>query len=82
MPGGTRRRSCLVIVALPVIFGIATPACAWGRLGHRVISRLAEPRLTPAAKAGVAALLAEGETLSSARRAFVRNVVASCHRLA
>src|SRR6516165_8381525 len=37
------------------------PAHAWGRLGHRVISRLAEQRLTYKAKAGITALLPEGE---------------------
>src|SRR5580658_7460012 len=44
----------------------ATPAWAWGRLGHRVISRLAEKHMTPAAKAGVAALLEPGESLADA----------------
>jgi nuclease S1 len=44
----------------------ATPVWAWGRLGHRVISRLAEKHMTPAAKAGVAALLEPGESLADA----------------
>ena len=44
----------------------ATPAYAWGRLGHRVISRLAEKQLTPAAKAAIAELLEPGESLADA----------------
>src|SRR5262249_19692614 len=40
--------------------------CAWGRLGHRVISRTAEQRLTPKAKAAIAALLEEGESIADA----------------
>ena len=36
------------------------------RPGHRVISRLAEKHMTPAAKAGVAALLEPGELLADA----------------
>jgi len=41
-------------------------ACAWGRLGHRVIARLAEKHMTPDAKAAVAALLEPGESLADA----------------
>jgi hypothetical protein len=43
-----------------------TPAWAWGQLGHRVISRIAEKHLTPQAKAAVAALLEPGESLADA----------------
>jgi hypothetical protein len=42
------------------------PRLGLGRLGHRVISRLAEMQLTPQAKAGVAALLEPGESLADA----------------
>jgi hypothetical protein len=42
------------------------PALAWGRLGHRVISRLAELHLTPQAKAAIAELLEPGESLADA----------------
>jgi hypothetical protein len=38
----------------------ATPAWARGRLGHRVISRLAEKWLTPTAMAAIAELLEPG----------------------
>jgi hypothetical protein len=44
----------------------APPAWGWGRLGHRVISRLAEKHMTPQAKAAVAALLEPGESLGDA----------------
>jgi len=37
-----------------------------GRLGHRVISKLAEKKLTPKAKAAIAALLDEGESIADA----------------
>jgi hypothetical protein len=67
MPGRTRCRSWFV-VALTLLTALqsATPACAWGRLGHRVISRLAEKHTTLAAKAGIAALLEPGESLADA----------------
>jgi hypothetical protein len=38
-----------LLIAMP-----AVPAWAWGRLGHRVIARLAEPHISPAAKAAIA----------------------------
>jgi hypothetical protein len=44
----------------------ATPAWAWGRIGHRVIARLAERHMTPEAKAAVAAILEPGESLANA----------------
>jgi hypothetical protein len=44
----------------------ATPAWAWGHLGHRVISHLAEKQLTPRAKAAIAELLEPGEPLADA----------------
>ncbi len=54
-----------LIVALLVTLQ-ATPCWAWGRLGHRVISRLADKHMVPTAKAGVAALLEPGESLADA----------------
>jgi nuclease S1 len=62
----TRRFAFTFVIALLTAFHVATPAWAWGRLGHRVISRLAEKRLTPAAKAAIAALLEPGESLADA----------------
>jgi hypothetical protein len=38
---------------------------AWGRLGHRVISRLAEQHLSDNAKAGIKALLGEVDSIAS-----------------
>jgi hypothetical protein len=52
--------------ALLVTFQLGSPAWAWGRLGHRVISRIAENQLTPKAKAAIAALLPEGECIADA----------------
>jgi hypothetical protein len=43
---------------------MAGPAWGWGRLGHRVAGRIAEERLTPAAKAAVRGLLEPGESLA------------------
>jgi nuclease S1 len=44
----------------------SSPAWAWGRIGHRVVARLAEKRLTPKAKAELAKLLAPGESIANA----------------
>jgi hypothetical protein len=44
----------------------STEVFGWGRIGHRVISRFAEERLTGKAKAGIAALLPLGESLADA----------------
>jgi nuclease S1 len=52
------------ILTIAVALYTATPAWAWGRLGHRVISRLAEKQLTPQAKAAIAELLEPGESLA------------------
>jgi nuclease S1 len=67
MPSRPPRHSWFAF-ALTVLVALqaATPAWAWGRLGHRVISLLAEQHMTPAAKAGVATLLEAGEPLADA----------------
>jgi nuclease S1 len=65
----TRRtgRSWLMLAgALLGILGSTPPTWAWGRLGHRVIARLAEKQLTPNAKAAVVELLMPGESLADA----------------
>ena len=61
-------RHSLFVLALTLLIALytPTPAWAWGRLGHRVISRLAEKNLNPKAKAAIAALLDEGESLADA----------------
>jgi nuclease S1 len=67
MPVRTFRRSPLVVALTVLVFlQTAPPACAWGRLGHRVISRLAEKQLTATAKAAIAELLEPGESLADA----------------
>jgi hypothetical protein len=54
------------LLTLLVTHQTATPAWAWGRLGHRVIARLAEKHMTPEAKAAVAAPLEPGESMAGA----------------
>jgi hypothetical protein len=62
-----RRRSCFVVaVTLLLALQPAAPVWAWGRLGHRVISRVAEKKLNPKAKLAIAALLEPGESLADA----------------
>jgi nuclease S1 len=56
----------LAFVALAVATVAPTAAFGWGRLGHRASARLTERLLSPAARAGVAAILEPGETLISA----------------
>src|SRR3978361_2270120 len=40
---------------------VTIPAWCWGRAGHRVVAMIAEPRLSPDARARVAALLFNGQ---------------------
>ncbi len=58
---GRRRGRTLLVAALPLLisFQMSAPLWAWGRLGHRVISRIAENKLNPKAKAAIAELLDE-----------------------
>jgi hypothetical protein len=63
---GVIRSWVLRAATLLAILGAATPAWAWGRIGHRVIARLAEKQLTPQAKAAIVKLLAPGESLADA----------------
>lgn len=44
---------------IALLLATATPALAWGPLGHRIVARLAEAQLTPQARAQVARLLQE-----------------------
>jgi len=55
------------LLASMLLFAIASPAFAWGRLGHRLVADLAQDELTPNARAQVDALLAgePGATLAS-----------------
>ena len=56
-------RQIVALVAASVLV-ISFDAWAWGRDGHQVIANLAQSRLSPAARKGVAALL-HGATLAS-----------------
>jgi hypothetical protein len=63
----TRRSTWLVsLLTLLLILETATPAWAWGTLGHRLIARVAEKHLTPEAKAAIAAILEPNESLADA----------------
>lgn len=63
----TRARARIIIpIIASLIVVTATPAWAWGPLGHRAAARLAERHLTPQARAAVRELLEPGETLAEA----------------
>ena len=67
--GGMKRSVRLKTLRVVLATTLATsmmigPAHAWGRLGHRVAGKIAEARLTPAAKSAVSALLEPGETIA------------------
>lgn len=51
-------RHAAALAATLVLVVMATPAAAWGRLGHRLVGHLAADELSPAARAEVDRLLA------------------------
>lgn len=55
----------MVVYGLLGLLVLAPPAFGWGKEGHRLIAHLAMQHLNGKAKAGVAQLLAQGETLDS-----------------
>jgi hypothetical protein len=61
-----QRRWLTFVAAAATLIHASPSAQAWGRLGHCVISRLAEKQLTPAAKSAIAELLEPGESLADA----------------
>jgi nuclease S1 len=66
---GVRRSFWVLLTAVGfacLLLGLARPALAWGRVGHRAAARLAESRLSPKAKAIVRDLLEPGESLADA----------------
>ena len=58
-----KARFCAAVVLL-VASMRPSPALAWGRIGHRVAARMAESRLTPAARDAVHAILGPGVSLA------------------
>ena len=58
-------RPLFVRPALVLTLALALPAVAqaWGPHGHRIVARVAQDRLTPAARAAVRELLHEGDTM-------------------
>lgn len=59
-----RRARRTLGVAILAWAAMAGPAMAWGSVGHRVAGRIAEARLTPAARAAIRDLLEPGESLA------------------
>jgi hypothetical protein len=65
---GRRHGRSFFVIALALLLLVQMPApiWAWGRIDHRITSRLAEKRLNPNVKATIAALLEEGESIADA----------------
>ena len=65
---GRRHGRSFFVIALALLLLVQMPApiWAWGRIDHRITSRLAEKRLNPNVKATIAALLEEGESIAEA----------------
>jgi nuclease S1 len=60
------QRAVAIALAILLSHQSASRAWAWGRVGHRVIAKLAERHLTERAKAEIKALLEPGESLADA----------------
>ena len=54
-------------ILIPFLFSFlpATPASAWGPVGHETVAYIAQDNLTPAAKAQITAILDQGDDLAS-----------------
>ena len=50
-------------ISLGLVLALASPSFGWGARGHRVATKIAESRLTPAAAKAVHELLLDGDTL-------------------
>jgi hypothetical protein len=59
------RTRLVPLLAVAAVLGPAPASLAWGPRAHRVATRVAEARLTPAARSAVRALLHEGDNLVS-----------------
>lgn len=57
------RRPAWLLIVSGVVMLVGRSASAWGPHGHRIATRIAEARLTPAARAAVRELLHPGDTL-------------------
>jgi hypothetical protein len=64
--GNARSPWPAIVWAVLIFVGATGEAFAWSRLGHRVISMLAERQFNPKAKAAIAALLEEDESIADA----------------
>lgn len=62
-PLRTARLLAVLFFSIAFVGFAPAPALAWGDVGHRIVARLAERRLTPKARAAVRALL-DGQSLS------------------
>jgi nuclease S1 len=51
--------------AVLAVLAVCPCSLAWGPVGHRLVARIADTQLTPAARAKIAAILAPGETIVS-----------------
>jgi nuclease S1 len=65
-PQARRHLAATLLAMSLVLCATASPAWAWGKLGHRVISRLAKKHMTEKARDALAELLAPGETIADA----------------
>jgi hypothetical protein len=63
MPPSRRHPFIVLLILLACLLPVGR-AWAWGRVGHRVIGRFVEARLTPKTRAAIAALLEPGESLA------------------
>jgi hypothetical protein len=60
------RRGLVFLTAAGLFAAPAPPAFAWGQFAHRASAKLAESRLTPAARAAIREILEPGESLADA----------------
>jgi hypothetical protein len=64
--GSQRRKAVAASLTALLIFHGTTPVWAWGRLGHRVISRFAKQHISEKARDALAELLEPTETIADA----------------
>src|SRR5438067_13253775 len=69
----------VILAAFIALTVLATPTWAWGDTGHRVVGRIAALKLTPAARARVAALLGVDDDVASVSDAMADAAVWADH---